>query len=305
MAEFRGNDRLIEVEHKYWSPNWKKWRQPSSSFITKKPPSSIRIVTWNIDFASPDVRPRLAAAISHIQTEVVPTIDGAPEPCCILLQEVSYQVFRDLLAHPWVRKYFQVVPTTTREWPAGNYGVVTLVSKTITVSKVQSLIFANSVMGRNALMVDLKLATPESENQRRPEIVTVRVANVHLESLPMGQPARPQQLAAIAEMLKEEGIHAGLVGGDMNMIGPNDARIHIDAGLVDSWIWDDSDEEGNTWGYQPSCQYPAGRLDRVFFTSAEDVEVQPPTRIGIDVKTEDGVWASDHYGLVTMVDVLI
>ncbi len=89
------------------------------------------------------------------------------------------------------------------------------------------------------------------------------------------------------------------------MIGPNDAEIHRDAGLLDSWVGDENDEEGYTWGYQPKCQYPVGRLDRVFFTSSEQVEVQPPVRIGVDVKTKEGVWASDHYGLVTMVDVLL
>ena len=297
---------MYQLDHRYWSPNWKKWRQPSSSFNIKKPPTSIQLLTWNIDFASPDVRSRLATAISHIQNEVIQMTDGKqPGPCCLLLQEVSYEVFRDLLAHPWIRKYFQVVPTATQDWPARSYGVVTLVSKTITISKVQSLVFANSVMGRNALMVDLQLATPDTGSKRHSEVVTIRVANVHLESLPMGEPARPVQLAAIAEMLREEGIHAGLVGGDMNMISPNDAKIHEDAGLLDSWSGDDDGEEGYTWGYQPKCQFPVGRLDRIFYTSVEKIDVQSPERMGVDVKTDEGVWASDHFGLITTVDVLI
>ena len=152
-------------------------------------------------------------------------------------------------------------------------------------------------MGRNALLVDVLVADAKTERTHR-----VRVANTHLESLPEGGPARPVQLAAIGQLLRD--LDAGIVGGDMNMISPGDAHIHLLAGLQDAYTGPES-KEGHTWGYQPSCQFPPGRLDRIFYCDSEacNVRVDHPQRLGVGSRTTHGRWLSDHYGLLTTISV--
>lgn len=75
------------------------------------------------------------------------------------------------------------------------------------------------------------------------------------------------------------------------------------------------DSEGYTWGYQPTCQYPPGRLDKIMFTGI----LRPSavggcpcvTRLGVGLKakaqdTEPGVevWVTDHFGIAAAFMVL-
>ena len=160
-------------------------------------------------------------------------------------------------------------------------------------------------MGRNALFVDVKLAVPAPLHAARLSdgIVQVRISNTHLESLPRGAPARPEQLRLIAESLQAYELHGGVVGGDMNAIGETDLGIAEDVGLTDAWRGSDEDEVGFTWGYQPPSQYPAARLDKVLWVARGGLEVEEPVRVGVDAKA-GAEWISDHYGLVTNVHVV-
>lgn len=132
----------------------------------------------------------------------------------------------------------------------------------------------------------------------------VRIANTHLESLPRGARARPEQLRLIAESLQEYDLHGGVVGGDMNAIGPSDVRIAEEAGLTDAWRGSDEEEEGFTWGYQPPSQFPAARLDKLLWVARGGMEVEEPVRVGVGAKGGSGEWISDHYGLVTNVHIV-
>lgn len=276
------------------------------------PRTSIKILTWNVDFMAPNVRTRMSTVLDHIQTDVFSCQDDEqPEPCCILLQEVDQDAFPEILENEWIRQHFCVVPTKAGAWPFSQYGNVTLVSRTIPVASAQILEFRNSGMGRHALIVDLRLDAPHISEESGAEGdgsdadgVTVRVANVHLESLPAGTSSRPVQLSATADMLREEGIHAGIVAGDMNAITPDDASIHEEAGLHDAWTGEDEDEEAWTWGHQPPREFPPGRLDKILYTPAERCAVDEPERVGIGLQTAFEAWASDHYGLVTTLRVL-
>lgn len=254
-------------------------------------------------------RTRLTTVLDHIQNDVFKCSNGQqPHPCCILLQEVDAEAMPKLLEHEWLRQYFSIVPTTCEDWSMPNYGNVTLVSRTVPVLSAQILTFGNSMMGRHSIIVDLLLdgrstSSSEDEEESGPSTVTVRVANVHLESLPMGTSARPLQLSAVAKTLQEDGIYVGVVAGDMNDITPQDRLIHAQAGLLDAWKRDDDDDEGLTWGFQPSCQYPVGRLDKIFYNTDEGCSVDEPERVGVGLKTSRGQWASDHYGLITTLRV--
>ena len=235
------------------------------------------------------------------------TAGERPEPCCILLQEVSSAAFTLILTNEWVQRCFLVVPSSSEKWPHGaTYGNVTLVSRTIPVCGAFTIDFSNSSMGRNALFVDVKLAVPAPLHAARLSdgIVQMRIANTHLESLPQGARARPEQMHIIAESLQAYDLHGGVVGGDMNAIGPSDRRIAEEVGLMDAWQGSDEDEEGFTWGYQPPSQFPAARLDKVLWTARGGLDVDQPMRVGVGAKYGSGEWISDHYGLVTNVHVV-
>ncbi|KAI0833452.1 Endonuclease/exonuclease/phosphatase [Trametes gibbosa] len=259
----------------------------------KSIPSELRLVTWNVDFMAPHSDARFLHILSYLQKS---TLSAPPEPSCILLQELDAKSFAALLASDWVRKHYAVVPDSTKEWCDHHYGNATLVSRSIPVQNVKKMNFYNSQMGRTAIFVDIPIR-PWADSD---ELRVVRVANTHLESLPQGTSRRPAQLKAIAELLCAEGVDGGVVGGDMNMIGDTkDQTIHIAAGLEDACLFPD-DPASHTWGYQPVCQWPPQRLDRVFFVG-EGLLVDSVQVIGRGLRIKNGQWASDHCGLSTTI----
>ena len=311
----RGRSNMLDIPRPLravrYSLHKTRWAQTSNCArgIKEPLPSTLRLLTWNVDFASKSPKRRLAAGLEYIRQEVFrcKTPSERPEPCCILLQEVSSQAFPLILTNEWVQRSFLVVPSATDKWPAGaTYGNVTLVSRTIPVCGTFTIDFSNSGMYRNGLFVDVKLAMPAPLHATRLSdgMVQVRIANTHLESLPQGARARPEQMRIIAESLQEYDLHGGVVGGDMNAIGPMDLRIAEEVGLTDAWQGPNEDEEGFTWGYQPRCQYPTARLDKVLWFSRGGLEVEEPVRVGVGAKYGSGEWISDHYGLVTNVHVV-
>ncbi|THH33175.1 hypothetical protein EUX98_g971 [Antrodiella citrinella] len=276
-------------------------------------PSSFQIFTWNVNFNELHAVERLHTILKYIARKIPKRKDGVkPVPCCILLQEVAREVFPALLEHAWVRAHFQMIPTTPNEWPVGAaYGVVTLVARSLWVHQAQSLVFGTSCMVRSALFVDIRMnieslrvngdRVQTSGAEPDPEVVILRLANTHLESLPGGAAARVVQLNATAALLRE--VDCGVVCGDMNAIGYSDINLHVYAGLKDAWKRAEG-PAGYTWGYQPVCQFPVGRLDKILYTPSDTLEVEELKRVGVGLKTPEGYWASDHFGLRTVVRVV-
>ncbi|KIP05834.1 hypothetical protein PHLGIDRAFT_517224 [Phlebiopsis gigantea 11061_1 CR5-6] len=278
-------------------------------------PESLQLLTWNVEAYGPNARTRLATILKHIQGTIFGCPDGEqPEPCCILLQEVNACALPAVLENAWVREHFVVAPTTAEHWPSAHVptGNVTLVARTVPVTRAQTLEFAHSPMRRHALAVDVRLGVPtaasesdadsDSDSALGPER-TLRIVNVHLESLARGTPLRPVQLLAAAKMLLDPAVHAGVVAGDMNAIAPDDWDLPAYVGLEDAWAGED-DGRGTTWGYQPpSREFPPGRLDKVLYVPNGTCEVGRPDRVGVGVKTAAGQWASDHFGLLTTVSL--
>lgn len=203
-----------------------------------------------------------------------------------------------------------MTPGKIDEWPPGAwYGNVTLISRTIPVSDAYSLEY-DSEMQRNALIIDLKLSVPPNAARRKAQsklqFVTLRVANTHLESLPSpGARLRTEQLGLVAEVLREEELVGGIVCGDMNAICPSDVELTSKVGLTDAWKGGNDEEDAFTWGYQPPCTYPPGRLDKILYASGTGgYTVEEPKRVGLALKTEKGQWVSDHFGLTTTVRIL-
>ncbi|KZP23821.1 hypothetical protein FIBSPDRAFT_736764 [Athelia psychrophila] len=316
--------RFEEIDAARYSARHRVWRKTSKSakILPGSPlPNTIKIVTWNIDFSTPNVKSRLKTALAYIQRDVLQCKSGErPHPCVILLQEIHRDSFRLIFDDEWVQKYFVVAPKKMEEWPDGAYyGNVTLVSRTVPVCGVHSIVY-ESYMNRNALMVDLKLSLPAWHAVAdESSVVRLRVANTHLESLPSpGAQLRPRQLELVADALADPHLIGGLVCGDMNAISPPDAGLPERVGLVDAYdAYDALDDEGglirdeeedeasHTWGYQPECEFPPGRLDKILYSpGAGGFSVDRPKRIGIGIRTDKGQWASDHYGLLTTVRIL-
>lgn len=281
------NDIIRDLRVKAFSPEDARWTTKYDA--RAQPVPHLRVVSWNVDFMANDTSGRMVCILDHLKKAV---LGKHPHPAVVLLQELDASSFAALLAHRWVREHFAITPPNTRRWQH-SYGLATLVSRAARVERSQYLQFHRTGMGRAALLVDVSLQMPET-NER----CVVRIANTHLESLPVGERARPAQLGAIADQLREPGVHAGLVGGDMNMIGAADQFIHVAAGLHDAGA---DGPEADTWGYQPPSRFPPGRLDRIFYTPGADLVIEPVRVVGKGLKTKRGQWASDHFGLQTTI----
>lgn len=282
-------------------------------------PSQIRVLTWNVNFLAPQAPERLRCILAHIQHVVLSCPNGeAPPPSVLLLQEIEEGVLPVLLADAWLRAHFRATPVSKWNWPQrAHYGNVSLVSHDVPVCAAAGLVFPGSHMARGALVVDVLLAgaddasASEASGAPRSQPVRFRIANTHLESLKQGAAQRPEQLKLVACALREASLLGGVVCGDMNAISAGDRKTLKEVGLVDAYLGSDSDAdadsdddaEGHTWGYQPACGFPPGRLDKVLHTGGRGFAVERPVRVGVGLQTADGQWASEHYGLLTTVSI--
>lgn len=312
------------------SQTWK----PSTAILT--PPSLaageiFRIITWNIDFMEPFQPERVTAALAYLEE----FLQDKSEPTTILLQEIMGSSLDTLLASPWVRTKFQISHPQSEDHLA--YFTITLVPRNIEAVSVFRAPLVMTSMGRDGLFVDLPVSRSPTTSRNTKGIL--RICNTHLESLQSGNNIRPLQLSQIASLLQppplpDLEIIAGLVGGDMNAISPNDEDLHRRPriNLEDAYeiaqkngvSFNDGlgGKEGHTWGYQPTCQYPPGRLDKIMFTGMlrpAAVGGRPcVTRLGAGLRAKvqagsswrrpDGgeieVWVTDHFGIATTFMVL-
>jgi len=303
-------DTVVPIQAKWFSLSnqWEYAPQPpydiKALHPTEPPPTSLSLITWNVDFATRHVNRRLTAALDYLQFNAFPNYNGGqPPPCLILLQEVALEAFDALLAHPWVRAYFMVVPGDLETgWPRyAMYGTATLVARSVPLVGTTCVHFQQSRMGRNALVTDVALGAGVE-----PSTCVLRVVNTHLESLPEGTPRRVAQMGVIAELLGEAAmVVGGVVCGDMNAIRPSDETLAEQNGLTDAWKHgrrDGEDEDGVTWGYQPTSRFPPGRLDRILYTKNDAFDVKDVRRVAVMLRMPDGNWVSDHTGLACLVE---
>ncbi|KAF8486081.1 Endonuclease/exonuclease/phosphatase [Russula ochroleuca] len=289
-------DPVVSIQAKRFSSG--QWKDAPQAPYDNSLPTSLNIITWNVECATPEVARRLTAALDYLQFHAFPEHKGGKPPhCLILLQEINIDAFDTLLAHPWVQEWFSVVPGSPEAgWPEGaTYGTVTLVHAPLANSVCVH--FEESWMSRNALVTDIAVSGR----------YILRVVNTHLESLPVGTPMRVVQMGVIAGMLKEAGgmLVGGIACGDMNAISPSDATLAEKNGLLDAWERrrDGEEAEGTTWGYQPRTRYPPGRLDKILYTESEAFEIGDVRRVAVGLKMSGGGWVSDHYGLACRVEI--
>ncbi|KAH9479333.1 hypothetical protein JR316_0007923 [Psilocybe cubensis] len=298
-------------------------------------PKLFAIATWNVDFSKNFLAPRLTTCLDHLQSHIEPLLaEDPPIPTIILIQELDCNIFETLLKHPFIQKHYDLTNISPAAW-RHSYGSVTLVPSSMQVTSAFRSIFTTSRMGRDALYIDISFPADDTDDVQGNPVKVVRVANVHLESLDgHGDIERPRQLAIVASHLNETGVYGGIVGGDMNPIGPRDAAVPAELGFTDGWTAchsqqlgsesastgnapentraskvDRGNEESHTWGYQPRGRFPPCRMDKVL--SIGNVKVRTIERIGVGLKVDPSlvqgqgwIWASDHYGLLAKVEVV-
>lgn len=301
-------DTHREIQPAHYTPESKQWLPGPSQDRAEHMPSFIRVVSWNIDCMRPEPDLRLHAALSYIQHQVFKcrTNRRCPDPCSILLQGVLATAFDTILNNKWVQNFFVVIPSTTDAWPKlAKYGTVTLLARSICITKSTSIHFSCSESQHHAIFVDVKLsglldtaqAPPSSES-----LVTLRIANTHLDPLPDGAPIREKQLKLVADALLQDGLFGGVVGGDFHAVTPNDSALVESVGLWDAWSGDD--EGGFTWGYQPRSPLTPGRLDKLVYVPRPGFFIDTPKKIAVGKKYGKLTrrrWISDHYALLTKV----
>ncbi|KAG5353528.1 hypothetical protein J132_10161 [Termitomyces sp. J132] len=266
-------------------------------------PSSIQIVTWNLDHRAPYPKERMFMALRHLETYVFKCGEGQdPVACCIMLQEVHEDALPHLLDDAWIRKHFVVTPITANKWPHG-YGNVTLVARTVVVVFAGTLSFGYSSAGRGALIVDLKVSSPKANE---PQEMVLRMINTHLEPGALRVRMRRIQLGVLTSLLrKTEHVRGGVIVGGMNAVSPDDAELPSLHNLLDAWVFPDKNPSGITWGLQDSGELPPARLDKVLYVDRRKAyTIDSPKRIGMGLRAFDNDrgsvgWVSDHYGLLT------
>lgn len=276
-----------DIPHIFTGDRW----TPRSYSTTAFPATPLHFTTWNIDFCRPFPDLRLRAILDRLPVPTGPSI--------LLLQELDDTALPVLLSHPLIRAHFTVITNTP-----GSYTTATLLSHSIPVCAVQRVEYPDSCMSRDCLAVDIPVPGG-----------VLRIANTHLESLPNFSKQRAAQMEIMGDVCKEEGVVAAVCGGDMNAIRESDEGLPGRCGLGDVWEMQQEErgeeretEVGMTWGYQPRCKFPVGRLDKVLYRGKvkflKDEEGRYIKTVGAGWKYEigegetwDSEWVSDHYGL--------
>ncbi|KAF5354688.1 hypothetical protein D9756_005493 [Leucocoprinus leucothites] len=295
---------------------WRPFPIPRSAFGVVELDHTIpkfQVITWNIEFSAPHIEERTNGILDYIwnYTLELNSQTLGRIPTILLFQEVSAEAFLAFLSHPFIRFNYDLTDINRRNFDS-HYGTITCIPRPLTpfVTAINRVPFENSIMGRDALIIDLDLPHFPSFRHSfpyRPNISRIRICNTHLESLRgRGDSARPKQLQHISQLLFSA--DGGLVAGDMNAIAPTDDPAPSALGFADAWEVVHPQAfpvDGHTWGYQPpSRRYPPRRLDKVLFLgNLTPVSIE---RLGVGRRVEaegSSAWLSDHYGLLAQFTV--
>ncbi|KAI1660350.1 Endonuclease/exonuclease/phosphatase [Daldinia decipiens] len=274
----------------------------------------LRLYSWNIDFMLPFAKARMSAALDHLNglTSNLPSTTAS----VIFLQECIEEDLETIGENEWVRDKFNVTDTDGSNWQT-HYGTTTLVDRRLDITACFRVHYAQTQMGRDALVVETALDAPGSGAPK-----TLRLCNSHLESLARKPPLRPAQVRVLAAQMRAPGVHVALAAGDFNAIQPFDRTLHADNGLKDAYLElggrEDSDA-GYTWGQQAAtktrARFGCSRMDKVYFTGG--LEVRGFERFGAGVQFSgererremeelgfEKPWITDHLGVVVEVEVV-
>ncbi|KAJ5383755.1 Endonuclease/exonuclease/phosphatase [Penicillium concentricum] len=308
-------DPKFQSWHQF-DPNSNQW-DPVSANETAEPPradelsSDLVLLTWNIDALSEGAQERVTEILTFI-TNLDSNVD------VIFLQEVSQRGLRLILSDERIRESWfssEHENSPTRH----SFTTMTLVSKArfsrpgpemsrFALGPVWRVAFP-SHFRRDVLFCDLFVPSPTDASST----TRVRLANVHLDSLPIKPSHRPQQLSIVSSFLRSAG--CGLIAGDFNPVLDEDAVLIESNGLTDAWLALRPEEPGYTWGADGKQRFPPNRMDRIALLGlkargieileAQRVELngqensQSETNIPESQETEPrGIPWSDHHALL-------
>jgi endonuclease/exonuclease/phosphatase family metal-dependent hydrolase len=229
-------------------------------------------------------------ALSTLITSLSPTV--------IALQEVTHSSLTLLSSSPWFSHYYSIPHPTNEPY-------FTLLLSLYPPTSSHRIPFISN-MGRDLTLLALDLTTPLGLRR-------VVVSTSHLESLWQSKERRGQQLKQGLTVLNEMGGGSLVLMGDMNLKGKEGGGVVKEKGFVDVWEeeWEEGKEEGNDEkGYTmdgsvnemvKSGKKYKQRLDRVF-AKWRGWEVERIRRVGMEA-VHNGVWISDHFGLLTELKV--
>ena len=221
--------------------------------------SNLVLATWNVDSASSRPEARITAITSHVLA-LRPSVD------IIFLQEVSRPALATILDDSRIRSSWYSTEADDTSWQGQSFATMTLMSKsrfgapneTTKAPRLGSVWRTKypSHFGRDALCCDIISSSDDPT-----ETTSLRLINVHLDSLQIQPSQRPRQLSIISSILSKADF--GLVAGDFNPVLPEDNTLVSDNNLVDAWISLHNKEPGFTWGIDGYKPFPPTRLDKV------------------------------------------
>ena len=262
---------------------------PDDVVITTKPPSSLSVITWNIDgLDEKNAERRITYVIQEIRKI---------KPDVVLLQEVI-DAFVEVFERQLVD--YHVI----EQGGGGAYFTCTLIRKTtVYLDDVKSKSFSNSKMGRAMQIVHAHIGQ-----------VKLSFINVHLESTKEFSKQRTEQLEqCVQEMVTARKEITVICGGDFNIRDSEVASLRGGQGLPPNIkdVWEELGKRKDvqyTWDclrntnlQMPGKFKPRMRFDRVLVKEAENIQTFKPKSfnlIGIEKVPGCQSFASDHWGIL-------
>ena len=266
----------------------------SGSLFGGSSQARIGMLTYNIWLSPEKMRERMEA-LGQIVHDLQPDI--------LVFQEVTRDNLAVLREQRWFSRYHLIPPDPTKQ---GKHFVVIFI--VYPVDKWFIHTFENSPRKR-------KLVIAETKNAVSSRVKFV-IAGTHLVYVHAGENTRLRELQ-LKESLKILSPYENVcVMGDMNIDDKVDGDIVLPASWIDAWLSlpGNTDSNGLTWDRNKTpftsvlkrtvnaTSYKS-RLDRVL-CKMTDFKVKEMRVVG-DKLTESGILPSDHFGLFTVIELLV
>ncbi|CAJ2503626.1 Uu.00g110200.m01.CDS01 [Anthostomella pinea] len=272
----------------------------------------LALYSWNIDFMLPNAKPRMEAALAHLESMISKVSPSTA--VVIFLQECIAEDLVTIGEKAWVRDRLYVTDVDNSFWASGHYGTTTLVDRRLHITSCFRAHYEKTRFERDAFCMDISLGKSKDK--------TVRLCNTHLESLAMEPPFRPPQMQLVSKFMHAKGIHGALAAGDFNAIQPFDQTLHSDNDLKDAYLelgGAEGNDEGYTWGQQAATtlreRFGCSRMDKVYFCGG--LKLESFQRFGADIQLAEqeqrqkleGLgfekpWITDHLGVMAEVSIV-
>jgi tyrosyl-DNA phosphodiesterase 2 len=262
----------------------------SGLVASTKPPTTLSMVTWNIDGLDGN---NLGARTAHI-IKILNKI----KPDVIFLQEVTQKILEDLKMNMIDYHIIEQVSDV-------HYFTCILLHRTnIYMEKALTKRFENSTMGRGLQCIDCHV-----------EKVKISLFNVHLESTGKCSKKRMQQLEECISEIKQLGEDTTVIlAGDMNIRDKEVKSLCKGIGLPPSIndIWEllgKRKQVQYTWDMRNNTNLqilggkmkPQLRFDRVYIKDSQPIRLVPKffDLIGTENVPGTELFPSDHWGILT------